>query len=55
MVVSASALSADVDYTSVRLILHLDAPTGLLDYAQETGRASRDGTPANCLILLLPG
>jgi superfamily II DNA helicase RecQ len=30
----------------VVLILHLDAPTGLLDYAQETGRASKDGIRA---------
>jgi hypothetical protein len=31
------------------------APTGLLDYAQETGHAGRDGAPVDCLILLPPG
>jgi superfamily II DNA helicase RecQ len=46
MVVSASALSAGVDYTSVRLIPHLDAP---ITYS------SRDGAPADCLIMLPPG
>lgn len=42
MRVATSTLSAGVDYPSVRGIIHLDAPTGLLDYAQETGPAERD-------------
>lgn len=51
MIVATSALSAGVDYASVRLILHLDAPTALPDYAKKTGRAGRDGAQADCLIL----
>ena len=40
ILVATSALSAGLDYASVYLVLHLDAPSGLVDYAQETGRRS---------------
>ena len=52
--VATSALSAGSDYPSVRSILHLDAPGGLINYAQDSGRAGRDGAPAGCTILLAP-
>ncbi len=38
-IVTTAAFGAGVDYPSVRRVLHLDTPSGLLDYAQETGRA----------------
>ncbi len=46
ILVATAALSAGLDYPSICLILHVDAPGGLVDYAQETGRAGRDGLPA---------
>lgn len=53
--VATTALGAGVDYASVRYILHVGAPTGMLDYAQETGRARRDGLQAECITLLAYG
>ncbi len=52
--VATSALSAGLDYPSVRRVVHVDAPSGLVDYGQETGRAGRDGLHAICLTLLPP-
>ncbi|KAL9606927.1 MAG: hypothetical protein Q9167_008106, partial [Letrouitia subvulpina] len=53
-IVATSALSAGVHYPSVRRVIHIDAPDGLLNYGQETGRAGRDRLHASCLILLAP-
>ncbi len=55
VIVATAALGAGVDLPGIRHVLHLDAPTGLLDYAQETGRAGRDGGVAECTTLLAPG
>ena len=51
-IVATSAFGAGIDYPSIRRIIHLGPAFGLLDYAQETGRAGRDNLPAVCLILL---
>ena len=52
--VATSALGAGVDCPSVRRVIHVDAPEGLVAYGQETGRAGRDGMPADCTIILPP-
>lgn len=54
MLVTTSALSAGLDYASVYLVLHIDAPSGLVDYAQETDRGGRDGQLTECIVLLGP-
>lgn len=50
--IATSALGAGVDYPSVRRIIHVDAPEGLVAYGQETGRAGRDGLHAVCTVVL---
>jgi hypothetical protein len=53
-IVATSALSAGFDYAHVRLVIHISEPTSLVDFAQESGRAGRDGEEAYSLVLLPP-
>jgi ATP-dependent DNA helicase RecQ len=43
-----------VDKRDVRFIVHLNPPRSLEAYAQESGRAGRDGLPARCVLLIAP-
>ena len=47
-----TAAGPGVDYPHVRWVIHLEDPYGLIDYAQESGRAGRDGDGAAATILL---
>ncbi|KAG9241070.1 P-loop containing nucleoside triphosphate hydrolase protein [Calycina marina] len=51
-IVATSALSAGFDYAHVRLVIHIDEPSSLVDFAQESGRAGRDGKEAYSVVLL---
>ena len=53
-IVATSALSAGFDYAHVRLVIHVNEPSSLVDFAQESGRAGRDGKEAYSLVLLSP-
>ena len=48
------ALSIGFDYTHVRLVIHINEPDSLVDFAQESGRAGRDRKEAYSVILLPP-
>ena len=52
IMVVTSALGVAVDYAFIRRVLHLDAPSDMVNYGQESGRAGRDGLHAVSLILL---
>jgi superfamily II DNA helicase RecQ len=55
LLVATSAL-AGLDYPAIRLVIHLGPPLGdAVDFAQDVGRAGRDGQPAHSVVLLLPG
>lgn len=53
-VAATTAFGMGVDVPDVRLVVHFDLPENLTDYAQQAGRAGRDGMPADCVLLLDP-
>ena len=50
-VVATTALGTGVNYTGVALAVHVGMPYGLIDFAQESGRAGRGGEVVTSLIL----
>ncbi|MCJ1360598.1 MAG: hypothetical protein MMC33_010606, partial [Icmadophila ericetorum] len=51
MMVATSALGLEIDIPDIRVIVHMDRPRKLLDYAQESGRAGRDRLGSEAIIV----
>ncbi len=51
---ATTAFGLGVDIPDIRRIIHDHLPNSLIDYVQQSGRAGRDGEPAQCLLLIEP-
>ena len=51
-IATTSSLSMGVDVPGVDAVLHVRAPRSLVDYAQESRRAGRDGRASQAVIFL---
>ncbi len=54
VLIATTAFGMGIDIPDIRIVVHLSPPTNLSAYAQESGRAGRDGKRSWCILFFRP-
>ena len=55
VIVATNALGLGIDNPKVRVVIHAEGPRNLRDFAQESGRAGRDGRVSESVVMMAEG